>query len=279
MILVLILTISIVSCKDIDDHIEDEESIEGNLEQDLDRPNADEIEDVNYLLMWNNYSDNYEDSYIRLAGKIHYVSEDSINIREGLDGVTGNIYMTFEENLDQLESLSEGDYIIVSGKVKGKLAGQISINNAKLEAVGNEALERVERERLEAEESFEEQRLEKEKLAAEEREDYMTKVETINYENLVREPYEYKDRKIKVTIRISQIMVGGILKESGYSGKDGDNEWYISYELPENSKRILEGDLVTFYGDFDDVVKMKRRITREEVYLPRLKARYYEILE
>lgn len=71
-------------------------------------------------------------------------------------------------------------------------------------------------------------------------------------------------------------MTGGIFTDFGYVGTDNYNEWYVNYNLPENTSRILEGDDVTFFREFDGITKMKRAIGRSEVYIPRLKVLYHE---
>lgn len=238
-----------------------------------------EIMDVNYLLMWHDYNEEtYKDKYIRIAGKVDYVGKDSINIKEGLIGITGNIYLKFDKsNVIQLESLSEGDYIVVIGKCGGKFSGQISMADVHIETIGGQAIIKANEYKEEADEIFEQERLEAQQLEKEEMDEYKTKATKIKYEDLLREPYKYKGEIIEVTIKISQIMSGGIFTEAGYAGKQGKDEWYINYKLSEYSPRILEGDTIRFYGEFDDLAEMKRALTKTKVFIPKLNAKYFEL--
>ncbi len=246
------------------------------------RKSADfEIMDVNYLLMWHKYSeDTYKDKYVRIAGNVGHVGKDTINIREGLSGITGNIYLKFDKgSVNELEFVSEGDYIIATGKCGQKTAGQISIENVNIEVIGDKAFQKANEYKETADKIFEQERLEAQKLEKEEMADYKTKSITIKYEDLIREPYKYKGEIIEVTMKISQIMSGGLLTEAGYAGKQGKEEWFVNYKLPEYSPRILEGDTIRFYGEFDDVREMKRALTKTKVFIPKLNAKYFELIK
>ena len=105
---------------------------------------------------------------------------------------------------------------------------------------------------------------------------YKVIAETISYDNLIRNPDQYKGEIIKITVKISQIMGGGLLSDEGYAGKQNGNEWYISYKLPEGSSRIIENDTVTFYGEYMGVEEMTRALTNTKTYIPRIKAKYHE---
>lgn len=265
---------------EIEETIKTEDAIEEGKEEKDGFETLDAM-DVNYLLMWHDYNDdNFTDKYIRIAGKIDYIGKSTINIKEGLSGITGNIYLQFDENnIGQLESVSVGDYIIVTGKSSGKLAGQIGIENANIEASGDQALQKADQYKKEADRIFEEERIEAQKIEKEAMADYSNKAITIKYEDLVRDPNKYKGDIIKVTIKISQIMSGGFLTEAGYAGKQGGDEWFIKYTLPEYSPRILEGDTIRFYGEFDDVTEMKRALTNTSVFIPKLNAKYFELIK
>lgn len=56
-----------------------------------------------------------------------------------------------------------------------------------------------------------------------------------------------------------------------------DKEWYVEYYLSENESRILEDDIVTFYGTYDGTSKLERALTGVTDYVPTLKAEYCEI--
>ena len=111
--------------------------------------------------------------------------------------------------------------------------------------------------------------------------EYKINSTTVSYDNLVRRPDDYIGEVLAVRIRVTQIMGEGdgffaALLESGYHGREGNNEWFIKYELPEGASRVLEGDTITFYGEFDGLRQFTRAIGGTRVSLPQLNARYHE---
>ena len=112
------------------------------------------------------------------------------------------------------------------------------------------------------------------------REEYINSAETISYEQLVREPYLYEGKTLAVTFKVAQTLAGGFLKEAGYRGYESgyDNEWYAQYKIPNETPRILDGDTVTFYGEFVGLTEMTRGLTGVKVYVPKLNVMYHEIL-
>ena len=106
-------------------------------------------------------------------------------------------------------------------------------------------------------------------------EEFKANTITIPYNDLVREPGKFEGEHIQITVRIAQVMVGGILTEAGFRAYDGANEWYIQYDLPSDAPRILENDTVTFFGEFTGLTNMKRALTGTRESVPRLKARYH----
>lgn len=85
-------------------------------------------------------------------------------------------------------------------------------------------------------------------------ETYKEECEEIKYNDLARNPDDYIGQKIKVTVEISQVLNGAYMGYEDYSYKRGktylDKLWEISYGLPDEGSRILENDLVTFYGTY-----------------------------
>ena len=110
---------------------------------------------------------------------------------------------------------------------------------------------------------------------------------TIDYEDLARTPDKYKGQKIKVEVEISQILTGGIFTESGYRAYEdydisaGDtyfqHEWYFTYEIPDDVPKILDNDVVVFYGEYNGTKEMKRALTGTTDYVPNMIVKYHEI--
>ena len=108
------------------------------------------------------------------------------------------------------------------------------------------------------------------------RQEYMSSSVTVDYNNLIRNPSNYEGMIINITVRIEQELIGSFLRESGYRGTTGGNEWYITYRLPETASRIIVGDRVTFYGEFAGLREMTRALTGVREYIPNLIAVYHE---
>ena len=110
------------------------------------------------------------------------------------------------------------------------------------------------------------------------RQEYIDGAKTVSYNNLIREPYNYEGLVIQVKIKVSQVMSGGVLTESGYRGYESgaDNEWYITYEIPDGVPRIIDNDTVTFYGTYAGITTMTRGLTGTKVEVPRLIAVYHK---
>lgn len=121
------------------------------------------------------------------------------------------------------------------------------------------------------------------------KEEYMSQCVSVDYKELARYPDKYKGEKIKVTMEISQILNGGIFTDSGYRGyADYDiynhdtyleKEWYISYELPDGHPRILEDDIIIFYGEYNGTLELERALTGTKDYVPSLIAEFYEFVD
>ena len=109
---------------------------------------------------------------------------------------------------------------------------------------------------------------------------YESSCETVNYEDVAREPNIYKGKRIKVT--------GIVIQESeGYnnsvtlrvaSGTNGyDDIWYVTYTRADNEARLLEDDNVVIYGECSGT-KTYKSVLGARITIPAVKARYVEIV-
>lgn len=218
--------------------------------------------DVDYIDMWSNYTDEeYKDKNVRIVGLVNSSKEKDITIKDGLEGLTGSVNIALKE-ASEIPTV-EGDYITVVGRVDGKLAGYLYLKDCNLEDISKEVPEKVI--------VYQNERIKEEKSKKEE---YKSKAEVISYDALVRNPEKYEGHIMYVDLNVSQVLIGGIIAESGYAGKEGKDEWYVQYDLSEGESRILEGDKVRFYGEFSGLAEMKRAFTGTKVLIPRLKAQY-----
>lgn len=91
----------------------------------------------------------------------------------------------------------------------------------------------------------------------------------VDYNDLLRKPYEYENENIKLTVKITEV-ISTSQNQIGYKAIQDNNEWYINYTLPRFTPRILVDDTVTFYGKFTQIETMNKK------EIPGLKALYFE---
>jgi hypothetical protein len=107
-------------------------------------------------------------------------------------------------------------------------------------------------------------------------EEYKETALIIEYEDLVRNPHIHRGNIVRITVEISQIMSG----ETSYIGSAApfnDEQWYIYYNLPQNSPRILVGDSIVFYGQFTGMTELVAILTGLSYFVPTLEAQYHEM--
>lgn len=240
------------------------------------QPSQENIIDIDYILLWNNYSDDlYKDKWVKIIGKVHKKSfMKAIYFNEGLGGgLTDNIDITKlgadGEVINISDNYSDGEYVSVIGLVTGKTFGTVYVKNSIIEKATDSDINKMN--------EYQELR---NQIQAKIESDYINSANIIDYDSLIRRPDDYKGQIIKVTVNITQIFdSGGILgffTEKGYAGTQNGNEWIIQYELPEGTSRIIENDIVTFYGEFDGVQERARAIGGSKVYIPHLIAEYHK---
>lgn len=221
---------------------------------------------VDYVDMWENYSDSeYKGNRVQITGVASQrfalgVAMLELYFEEDIDG-----YISLGIDKNDLDKFSAGDCVTVTGDVVQKAFGNMILENSQIRPATDDEVAQLE--------AYSQQRAEKTKSIIA---DYKKEAKTVDYDKLVREPDKYVGEIIKVKIKISQIMVGGWITESGYHGYQDKNEWYVKYELPEGSPRILENDTVTFYGEFTGLEKVTRALTGTKVEVPKIAAKYHE---
>lgn len=101
-------------------------------------------------------------------------------------------------------------------------------------------------------------------LAQETKESYIASCVSVSYSDLCRNPNDYIGKRISVTGEISTYSSGSLITADGFTlfedyDISGDsyysNSWLIDFTQPEEN-RILEKDVVTFYGEFKGLVDL-----------------------
>jgi len=222
---------------------------------------------VDYVEMFHNFEEElYLNRWVQITGVVTIRTFMlPIYFGEGLDG--GWVSATDEEDTLK-DNFNTGDYVTVIGYVESPpiLTRTVHLKHATARFATQDEIEGID--------VFSGLR---DDAAAHSEQEYKDNAITVSYDNLVRNPHDYMGMVLKVTGSVQQIMgEGSWLFKSGYrfyEGSSSSKEWFIYYDLPEGSSRILEGDRMTFYGEYNGVEKFSRSIGGD-VYIPTLKAVY-----
>ncbi|MGL5479416.1 MAG: hypothetical protein ACRDCB_10295 [Clostridium sp.] len=134
-------------------------------------------------------------------------------------------------------------------KAKPFLEMQEAKQKEELEKAKKEA---EEKERKEEEEKAKKEREEKAKKEAEEKKGYNT---GITYDNLARTPDKYKDKKVKFTGKVIQVMEGdGYTQMRLAVNSDYDKIILIEIDSGSTDSRILEDDVITIMGTSNGLI-------------------------
>ncbi len=114
-------------------------------------------------------------------------------------------------------------------------------------------------------------------------EDYKKSCAEVSYNDVERNPNKYDGTKIKITGKVVQVSEGVLFDSNTYLVSVTCDEYgfwddnvYISYEPPENESRVLEDDIVTFYGECTGVTTYVS-VLGAKITIPSLSAKYVEI--
>ncbi len=127
-----------------------------------------------------------------------------------------------------------------------------------------------------------------ESIPQESKEDFIASCEPADYKTLARYPDDNIGKRIVLTVKVSQIMQGGLFDsneyyrvytdESGY-GFYSDNEYFMYDCRIDDSTRLLEDDILTIYGEFAGLQTVTRALTGTKEDVPAIKAYYIDIIE
>lgn len=110
---------------------------------------------------------------------------------------------------------------------------------------------------------------------------YKASCKSISYDSLARDPEKYKGKLVKFYGKVVQVQESdSALYYSVYRinvGNDGygyyDDTVYVTYDSTKASTRILEDDMVTFYGEYQGL-KTYETIMGGSVTIPHVQAEY-----
>lgn len=119
-------------------------------------------------------------------------------------------------------------------------------------------------------------------------EEYKAECAGVNYKDLCRYPDDYAGTKVRLTVKVSQVMDASFFSSDKawrcYTDNSGngfyfDDEYYILDKRGDGAVKILEDDIITVYGEFTGLEKVTRALTGTDEEVPRIEARYVELVE
>lgn len=115
-------------------------------------------------------------------------------------------------------------------------------------------------------------------LTPEETQVFKESVQEYNYQDIERNPDNYKDKPAVFKGKVIQVSEGsfGITTFRVATKGESDNIVYVTYKKQENEARILEDDIITIYGVLDGVTTYKS-VLGHEITLPSIRAKFIEV--
>lgn len=113
-------------------------------------------------------------------------------------------------------------------------------------------------------------------------EKYKSSCEKIAYKDIARTPDKYDGKDVRFTGKVIQVQEGygnNVIYRISVT-KDAYGFWddavYVTYKLPEGSPKILEDDIVTFYGECEGT-KSYTTVMGSQITIPAVDAKYIVI--
>lgn len=215
-----------------------------------------------YMDLYENY-ENYDGQYVTISAPISGADEDSVTIKDGIEGVTGMIDITL---LEPRSDLKEGDFITATGRVAGKALGYLHIEEANISQTGEGSAQIYAQQKAEYEAASAQK-------AAGDAANYKASCQIFDYQDILRNPDSYKDKDCVVSGTVDQIIEGWFDSFTIFITDSAGNKWGCVYTYKEGESHLLEGDGVTIYGKCAGT-DTSRTLLGEQVTLPRVDIEY-----
>lgn len=119
------------------------------------------------------------------------------------------------------------------------------------------------------------------------KEDFISSCIEIPYKTLARNPEDYSGEHIVLTVKISQIMQGGLFDSNEYYRVYTNDEYgmwlgdeYFMYDARiDDDMKLLQDDIIKVYGEFSGTTTVTRALTGTNEDVPSFKAVYVELIE
>lgn len=127
-----------------------------------------------------------------------------------------------------------------------------------------------------------------EPVVVESKEDFMASCVDADYKTLARYPDDNIGARIKLTVKITQIMQGGWLDNGTYyrvyTDSDGyglylSDEYFMYDTRVDDDTKLLQDDIIQVYAEFAGMETVTRALTNTKEEVPAFKAFYIDILE
>lgn len=147
-----------------------------------------------------------------------------------------------------------------------------------------EEKERKEQEKKERQEQEEKERKEQEEKEKQEQEEYKNECKQYEYKDIARNPKNYEGEHITFTGKVIQVVEGyfNTVRLIVSVNKDEYGIWsdniYCSYTYSENEGKILEEDIIKFYGECKGTTTYTS-IFGQRITVPEVEIKYLELVE
>lgn len=266
-----------------DEETEKEEKSNKIIESDTEITDGIErISSGEYLFITNEDLDKYcvnmTGAKIYVVTQIDDIKEDMIqsNLSDGF--MMSNFYVG--ENYEKYKAqLKEKDIVGISGTVKGSeeygaMGKSAIVEDCLVFAVG----EKAETYKKDSSDDGLEEYFTITKEVANSGEDitedeYKLLCETLDYEDILRNPDNNKDKYCVITGTVDQIIEGWFDSYTIFITDKNGNKWGCVYSYKEGESRLLEGDSATLYGKCEGT-ENTTTVLGKQVTLPRVDVEY-----
>lgn len=227
----------------------------------------------------------YKNKVVLTGISIKDKSSSSIKANiESNDSIFFSFVFNFEDK-NEIKSYKEGDKVIIIGEVSTSTSSKtVTLDKCHIVLSSSEAQSKIEElynnqsQNIEYAKSLEssEKQAEADKVLSE-KNNYISKCEVKDYQDILRNPNSYKKQYITVTGKVIQISNGWFNSVTIRLNDSSDNTWYISYSYAnDNETKILDGDNISVYGQSTGTTSYTT-ILGSQVTIPSIDAKYINI--
>lgn len=243
-----------------------------------------EVTDVDSITLYN-YGLYYKNKTVLTGIEIESKSSTSIKAKTGNnDSIFFSFVFNFEDK-NEIKKYKEGDTVVIIGEVSTSTNDKtVTLNRCHVVLSNDEAKSKIEELNSKQSQNIEyakelensEKQAEADKKLAE-KTDYISKCEAKNYQDILRNPNNYKNQYIKVTGKVIQVSNGWFNSVTIRLNDSSNDTWYISYTYEsDNESKILEGDNISVYGESTGT-KSYTAIFGNQITIPSIDAKYVDI--